>query len=129
MNLKEIRDAESEANFNKVETLLTAFKRNYDAGDSDTASGRLYYACYHAVKACLLAHGKDPRTHQGIRSDLDKLLKEKNLNQELGTNFSRLETLRNMADYNLHKQVDGNTLEDMVKPAYELIELMKFLSK
>jgi uncharacterized protein (UPF0332 family) len=125
MNLKKVFDAEMEANFDKVTQLLAAFKRNYDAGDPDTAAGRLYYACYHAVKARLLAHGQDPRTHQGVRSELDKFLKEQNLDIELGKNFSRLETLRNMADYNIHKQVDGKTMEDMVKPAYDLIELMK----
>ena len=52
---------------------------------------------------------------------------EKTIDKELGVNFSRLETLRNLHHYDAVKTVDGQTLEGLVKPAYELIETMKML--
>ena len=122
-----INIAEREAHLNKANVLIRSFKISYENGDPDGASGSLYYACYHAVKAYFVKCGQDIRRHQKLRTELDSLLKKKNLDKELGINFSRLETLRNQHHYDAIKTVDGKTLEGLVKPAFDLIELMKKL--
>ena len=127
MNLEKIYDAEAKAYSSKVEVCLKSFKACYNAGDPDGAAGRLYYACYHAVYATLLKFGKEARTHKGVNMELANLIKERSLDRELLITFSQLQTLRLDADYNPNKGVDSTVLEDLVKPAYHLIEVMKNL--
>ena len=127
MNVNKVYDSEVESNLRKVDVLLNSFKISYEHGDPDGAAASLYYACFHAVSALFVKIGKPIRTHKGLNIEFGKFLRENNLSENHVSIFSKLATVRELAHYNLQKDVDVPTLESLVKPAYELIELIKTL--
>ena len=128
-NVQEILNSEASANFVKSAKLLRTFKICYEHGDLDGAAYGIYYACYHAVMAFFVKSGKtDIKTHKGLNIELGKLLRERRLPINHLSTFSKLANLREVASYHTGRDVEQDSLEDLVKPAYALIELMKTLS-
>ncbi len=76
-----------------------------DAGDTDGACNRAYYAMYDAARAALLASGApvDPeiaRTHGGLISAFSlHLVKPGRIAVDLGKALNKAEDLRLVADY------------------------------
>ncbi|MDE5976248.1 MAG: HEPN domain-containing protein, partial [Muribaculaceae bacterium] len=67
----------------------------------DLVANRLYYSIFHAVTALLLKNGNTVSTHKGTASSFGKyyVLSGK-FKREDGILYSRLQTMREKADYN-----------------------------
>jgi len=72
-----------------------------DAGDTDGACDRAYYAMFSAACAALLAEGREPgKTHKGVLSAVSaNLIKDGPLPKEMGRLLKRAEILRYVSDY------------------------------
>ncbi|GAF27432.1 uncharacterized conserved protein related to C-terminal domain of eukaryotic chaperone, SACSIN, partial [Moorella thermoacetica Y72] len=69
-------------------------------GHIRTSVNRLYYACFYAVSAILLAKGYSSAKHSGIRSLFhQKIVKAGLVNTSAGTLYNRLFDARQKADY------------------------------
>jgi len=87
----------------KARRALDAAKRAIQAGDSETAADRAYYAVYYAAWALLDSKGAArPKTHRGLIAEFSRMfVKEGPLDASEGAVLSRLENLRLVADYTL----------------------------
>ena len=72
------RDAASEIlvtrYFAKADQALRTGRLNCEAGDANAAINRLYYACFYALTAQMLADGKQFVRHSAIRNALNEHL-------------------------------------------------------
>ena len=72
----------------------------FDAGHTNTAVNRLYYAAFYAVSAALLARGFSSSKHSGVRALLHRELVRSGLvPRELGRFFDTLFDSRQKGDY------------------------------
>ncbi len=72
----------------------------FSEGHIRTSVNRLYYACFYAVSAILLAKGYSSAKHSGIRSLFhQKIVKAGLVNPSAGTLYNRLFDARQKADY------------------------------
>ena len=71
-----------------------------NSGHANTYVNRLYYACFYAVSAYLLLHGKSSAKHSGVRALFhQEVVKSGLVSQELGQLYDRLFDNRQKADY------------------------------
>lgn len=73
-----------------------------DAGDTDGACNRAYYAMFDAARAALFNHAvpETPKTHNGLIAAFGlTLIKPGRLPKELGRMLNRAEDVRLLADY------------------------------
>ena len=71
-----------------------------ESGHINTYVNRLYYACFYAVSAYLLDHGKSSAKHSGVRALFhQEVVKRGLVDQELGQLYDRLFDNRQKADY------------------------------
>jgi len=70
------------------------------AGYWNTATSRLYYACFYAASAYLVIKGIKASTHSGIKTAFNKeLISTSLLPAALGLLYNKLFNLRQNADY------------------------------
>lgn len=103
-----------------AEEKLDAAKYLLKGEKYNSAISSAYYATFHAAKALLLEKDSQPRTHQGVSSELGKLYRDE-LSPETTRNFSQLQTRREEADYSTGKYFDRPDAEDSIKKAEEII--------
>ena len=71
-----------------------------EKGHLNTCVNRLYYACFYAVSALLLAEGKSSSKHSGIRALFNKeWVKPGRVSLEYGQFYRRLYDSRQKGDY------------------------------
>lgn len=91
----------------RAETSLKSAKLLLDAGDTDGACSRAYYAMYDAVRACLTWAGVKPergefKTHHGITAAFGlHLVKPGLFPAEASKAFQRVQFTRQVADYDV----------------------------
>lgn len=79
---------------------LAEVETHRDNGYFNTAVNRMYYACYYAASAVLIAHGIETKSHDGVRQQLGKqMVLPGKLPAELGKFYSLLFFKRSSADY------------------------------
>jgi uncharacterized protein (UPF0332 family) len=89
----------------KAETNLKSAKLLLDAGDTDSACSRAYYAMYDAARASLAWAGITPehgefKTHHGLISAFGlHLVKPGHFPSDIGKALQNVQTLRLAADY------------------------------
>jgi uncharacterized protein (UPF0332 family) len=89
----------------KAGVALASARLLLDAGDSDGATNRAYYAMFDAATAALFWTGvvssrTPPRTHSGLISNFGQhLVQAGALPAELGRSLNRVHELRLTADY------------------------------
>lgn len=89
----------------KAETSVKSARMLLDAGDTDSACSRAYYAMYDAARACLSWADFAPvrgefKTHQGLMTAFSMhLVKPGLFPAEIGKAFQNVQTLRQIADY------------------------------
>ncbi|ANH83336.1 hypothetical protein A8C56_22220 [Niabella ginsenosidivorans] len=107
--------------FNEVETLI-------QFGYYTTAVNRLYYACFHAVKALLLTKDLIPKTHSGTVALLHKHFVQAQLfDIQQASFYSRIMQERIDDDYNDFILTDKDEVNSFVSPAKELIAYIERL--
>jgi uncharacterized protein (UPF0332 family) len=89
----------------KAETSLKSAKMPLDAGDTDSACSRSYYAMYDAARACLAWASIEPvrgefKTHHGLITAFSlHLVKPGIFPADIGKALQNVQTLRLAADY------------------------------
>ncbi len=75
-------------------------------GHWNTATNRLYYACFYIVSAYLITKGIEGSSHNGIKVALSReLIKNGLLTKDAGRLYSYLFSLRQDADYRDYKDI------------------------
>ncbi len=118
MNSREMMD--------KAERAEVSARLLLDAGDTDGASNRAYYAMFDAARAALLASGSDVgKTHKGVLDAFsDRLIKNGPLPREMGRLLKYAETFRYVADYE-GDPVKLSDAQEMVEQAETFVAAMR----
>lgn len=90
----------------KAEQALKSAQLLCDAGDSDGACNRAYYAMFDAARAALLSEAiESGRTHKGLINIFsERWIKTGRMDKDIGRSLKHAETIRYIADY------DGATI-------------------
>ena len=116
--------------FQKADQALRTASVTCDAGDAAAAINRLYYACFYALTAQMLAHGKQFIRHSAIRHALNEhLIHTGVLAPELGRFYNRLFTDRADADYEPMAEFDLAEVQARLATAEAFIAMMKRLAR
>lgn len=93
-----------------------------DNGFWNTATNRMYYACYYMVAALLLQAGVQLKTHAGVRQAFGKEFVLKGLvSREKARFFSILYDYRQTGDYDDFIRMDEEKVKDLYPQAVDFI--------
>ncbi len=97
--------------------------RNAEMDYWDLVANRLYYSVFHAVTAMMLADGIKSNTHKGTSSQFGRhyVLTGK-FSREDGILYSRLQTMREKADYQNIFTIEPMQGEQLIQQARQLCE-------
>ena len=113
----------------KAEQAYGASTRAVEDGDVFTAINRLYYACFYALTAALLANGKQFVKHSGVRSALNQyLVHAGSLGDEVGEFYNRLFDDRHRADYDPRAVFDIADVQERLGVARAFLDQMRLLA-
>ena len=105
------------------EVEILANESHYNA-----AANRLYYACFYAVTALLVANGHSTQSHAGAKTLLGLHFVSKGLlSNEYGKTFSRLFEIRHSGDYDDFVYCDKEMIDEYLPKAKEFINAIKVL--
>lgn len=101
---------------------LEAARRIAEIGEHKSAVNRLYYSAYHAALAVCLAEGLEPKTHRGLVHLLKlHFVKRGTLPEWVESELSKLQTERDLADYEPTYQVDASAYAALSAGAQRLV--------
>ncbi|MBQ6063031.1 MAG: HEPN domain-containing protein [Prevotella sp.] len=101
-----------------------------DQGFYNTATNRLYYACYYAVIALLNKHKIPATTHAGVKTMLGLHFVSKGLiSKESGRAFSNLYDSRQRGDYDEFVYSTREEVDELYPKAKRLLEEIDNLLK
>lgn len=99
-------------------------------GYYNTAVNRLYYACYYAASALLVANGIITKSHNGVRQQLGKeFVLTGKLSPEMGRFYSYAFSKRSAGDYEDFINHTEDTVREMYPKALEFIGTIRDLLK
>lgn len=99
-----------------------------DGAFYNAAMARLYYACFHATSALLIANAFEAKTHSGVRTILGKeFVQTGKIAPELGRFYTKLFNKRQDGDYDNFIFFDENDLEELLPQAITFIETIEEL--
>ena len=88
-----------------------------------TAVSRIYYSCFHAVKALLLTKDLIPKTHSGVISMLGQhFVKTGKFDSEHSAFFSDLMQERMDDDYSDFMIIDFKDIEEYIEPGKQFLK-------
>ena len=94
----------------------------------NAAVNRLYYACFYAVTALLVANGYRTQSHAGTKTLLGLHFITKGLlSNEHGKTYSRLFEIRHSGDYDDFVYCDKEMIDEYLPKAKEFINAIKVL--
>ena len=106
-----------------VEAKLLASEGHYNA-----TMNRLYYACFYATLALLVANGIAAASHAGVKTMLGLHFVSKGLiDREHGKTFSRLFEIRHTGDYDDFVYCDKEMIDEYTPKAEAFIGSIKEL--
>ncbi len=98
------------------------------AGRTRFAMNRIYYACFYATNAVLLAEGLSFSRHSGVRSALHRhLVKTGRIPTELGQFYDDMFDDRQEGDYGVLVEFDQATIQRRLKVGRRFVEHMRQL--
>jgi len=99
-----------------------------DIGHPNACVNRIYYACFYAVSALLVAHGYSSAKHSGVRSLFGRHFVNTGLiARDLGRFYSHLFESRQESDYVDFVRVDSDELAPMFEVAARFIAAVEAL--
>ena len=94
----------------------------------NAAANRLYYSCYYAVSALLVANGMNAQSHAGAKTLLGLHFVSKGLlSNEYGKTFSRLFEIRHSGDYDDFVYCDKEMIDEYTPKVVVFIRAIKTL--
>ena len=94
----------------------------------NAAMNRLYYACFYAATALLVANGISTSSHSGVKTMLGLNFVSKGLlSNEHGKTFSRLFEIRHSGDYDDFVYCDKDMVDEYTPKAVLFIDAIKTL--
>lgn len=122
------RDALVQYRLDRADETLKEVEILANESHYNAAANRLYYACYYAVTALLVANGYSTQTHAGIKTLLGLHFVSKGLlSNEYGKTFSRLFEIRHSGDYDDFVYCDKAMIDEYMPKAKEFINAIKTL--
>lgn len=119
--LMQYRLERAEETLKEVEILTN--EAHYNA-----AANRLYYACFYAVTALIVANGLSTQSHAGAKTLLGLHFVSKGLlSNEYGKTFSRLFEIRHSGDYDDFVYCDKEMINEYLPKATDFINAIKTL--
>lgn len=95
-------------------------------GYYNTAVNRMYYACYYAASALLIAYSIETKSHDGVRQQLGKqMVLTGKLPAELGKFYSQLFSKRTAADYEDFICQNLETVEELLPTAQLFVKTIE----
>ncbi|GAB6273275.1 MAG: HEPN domain-containing protein [Peptococcaceae bacterium] len=114
--------------FERAKESLEEARILLEKGHANTFINRLYYACFYAVSALLLAKGLSSAKHSGIRSLFHRnFIKPGIIDIELGQLYDRLYDSRQKADYADLVRFDLNEVSFWLKETEKFVEVIEIL--
>ncbi|MBO7418182.1 MAG: HEPN domain-containing protein [Bacteroidaceae bacterium] len=111
-----------------AEATLEEVKSHRENGFYNTAVNRLYYACFYAANALLIANGIEVKSHEGVRQKLGQLfVLTGKLTPEHGKFYSQLFNKRSTGDYDDFVNHDLQTVDNLFPRAVDFIKSIKIL--
>lgn len=96
------------------------------AGHYNAAINRLYYACYYAIVALLVANEIQTNSHAGVKTMFGlHFISNGKLSIEYGKTFSRLFEIRHSSDYDDFVYCDKELVDEYTPKAIRLVEAIK----
>ena len=94
----------------------------------NAAANRLYYACYYAASALLVANELNAQSHAGTKTLLGlHFVSQGKLSNETGKTFCRLFEIRHSSDYDDFVYCDKEMIDNFTPKAQDLINEIKAL--
>lgn len=122
------RDALVQYRLDRADETLKEVEILANESHYNAAANRLYYACYYAVTALLVANGYSTQTHAGIKTLLGLHFVSKGLlSNEYGKTFSRLFEIRHSGDYDDFVYCDKAMIDEYMPKAKDFINAIKSL--
>jgi len=123
---KEEKKTLSKYRLEKAERLLEDARLLFKESRWESSVNRSYYAALSAAKAALILFGVDPKTHEGVKTMVNKnLISDGLIGQEYGKLFRNLLSEREDADYTDYVMIDAADAEEALQNASILIEKIK----
>lgn len=101
-----------------------------EKGYWNTAVNRMYYACFYAASALLVANKIVVKSHEGVRQMLGKhFVLTGELSMETGKFYTLIFNKRSSGDYEDFINHDRKTVEELYPRALEFIDSIEMLLK
>lgn len=105
-------------------------RSHIENGFYNTAVNRMYYACYYAVSAILVAQQIATKSHDGVKQMFSlHLVKTGKVSAELGKTYSHLFDKRTKGDYNDLFDNDENTCNELYPKAKEIVDVVSKMAE
>ncbi len=95
-------------------------------GYYNAAMARLYYACFHAASALLIANGMETKTHNGVRTILGReFVQTGKFSPELGRFYTKMYNKRQDGDYDSFIFFEDKDVEEVLPYVKQFVEEVK----
>lgn len=112
----------------KADTFLKQAEFLYENKMWDVAANRYYYAMFHLVQALFITYGINCHTHSGMVNMFHfHFVKSEKVSRELGSLLSRMEQMRERADYNCSYDITEKEIRDIRPVVMTFFEKLKAL--
>ncbi len=109
-------------------TTLAEVQSHIENGFYNTAVNRMYYACYYAVSALLVANGIQVKSHEGVRQQLGlHFVLTGKIPKEQGQFYSILFSKRTAGDYEDFLTHNKETADSLYPHCEEFISQISLL--
>ena len=123
---KEQRIAIVQYRMENANNTLKEVESHIQNGFYNTAVNRMYYACYYAASAILIAHGIETKSHDGVRRMVGQELVLKGvLDAEYGRFYSQLFSKRETGDHEDFINHDLKTVESLFPVARSFVAIIE----
>jgi len=110
----------------KALKLLDQAEKNAEIELWDVVANRLYYALFHGVSALLIHDHHNVSTHKGAVMMFGQYYVMTGIfSTEHGRFYSKLQTMREKADYNCNWSATEELIKPMIGPAKDFIEKIR----
>lgn len=112
----------------KAEEALASAKLELNAGHTNFAVNRLYYACFYAVTALLLRDNKQFARHSAVKSEFNRTyIKTSRIDVKWNKFYQKLFDDRQESDYIPTAAFEGSDVSARIQQTREFINLINGL--